>query len=394
MSTLRVVVAGMVSLPPFAAGTAWDRVAYVVGMRQLGHDVVFVEEVRSDWCRDAAGRRCSYAASANRAIFERTMRRFDLLSSACQIFDDGSETTGLRLVDLLEAVSRADLLVNISGHLTTPLVLDRVARRAYLDQDPVYTQLWDAEWAADLGLDDHDVLFTTGTNIGTPRSDIPTGDRVWHHTVPPVVLGDWRVPGPSRPRRNTTVASLGRYADLPCGGRWYRSKEPELERFARLPRAAGGDFEIALAGGERHAATVERLRDGGWSVIDAGRLADLDSYRAYIAGSAAEIGIAKGAYVEGHAGWIGDRSCQYLAAGRPVLLQSTGLCATVPLGEGLLEFGSLDEAVEAAAAIESDYDRHARRARELAREHFDAATVVGALVENAMSQQAAPGGPR
>jgi hypothetical protein len=386
VSGLRVVVAGMLSLPPFAPGTAWDRVAYVLGLRALGHDAVFVEEVRPEWCRDAAGRPCSYAASANRSIFERTMRRFGLLECACQLFDGGTETAGLRLADLLEAASGADLLVNISGHLTTHSVLDRVARRAYLDQDPVYTQLWDVAWGADLGLDQHHVLFTTGANIGTPRSEVPTGDRRWHRTVPPVVGADWRLPASRRPRRRTTVASLGRYADLEYGGRAYRSKEPELERFASLPRAAGGDFEIALAGVDRHPAAVERLRGGGWTVIDAGRLADIDAYRAFVAGSACEIGIAKGAYVVGRAGWIGDRSCHYLAAGRPVLLESTGLDATVPLGEGLLEFASLEDAVEATAAIDGDYDRHARRARELAREHFDAATVVGALVETAMSE--------
>jgi hypothetical protein len=383
---MRVVVGGMLSLPPLMAGTAWDRLAYVLGLRALGHDVVFVEEVRRDWCRDAAGRPCTYAASANRAIFERTMRRFDLLARACQLFDGGTDSTGLSIARLRDAVAGADLLINISGHVTTPLVLDRVRRRAYLDQDPVYTQLWDAAWGADLGLDHHDVLFTTGANVGTPISDVPTAGRRWHHTLPPVVVDGWRLPEPPPVRRYTTVASVGRYADLQHGGRWYRSKLPELERFAALPRAAGADFEIALAGGEHHPATVARLRDGGWTVTGTAQVADLDAYRGFVARSAAEIGIVKGAYAAGHAGWIGDRSCQYLAAGRPVLLQATGLGATLPLGEGLLEFGTPEEAADAVRAIAGDYERHAQWARELAREHFDAATVLDGLLDVATAQ--------
>jgi len=384
----------MLSMPPFSAGTAWDRIAYIRGLRDLGHEVIFVEEVRRDWCADATGRPCSYASSANRSIFERITRQFGLLSSACQIFDGGRDTTGLSLSRLLEVVSGTDLLVNISGHLTTPQVLDRVARRAYVDEDPVYTQLWDAEWQADLGLDDHDVLFTTGANIGTPRSDVPTRGRRWHHTVPPVTSDWWSLPEPTRPGRYTTVASLGRYADLPYRGRWYRSKEPELQRFANLPRASAGTFEIALADQERSPATAARLRGGGWTVTDAAQLGDVDDYRHFVACSAGEIGIVKGAYVEGRAGWIGDRSCQYLAAGRPVLLQSTGLGATVPLGEGIVEFGSPEQAVDAVAAIEGAYRHHARSARELARQHFDAAAVLAALVDTAMSQPGAPAGAR
>jgi hypothetical protein len=392
VTALRIVVGGMLSMPPFSPGTAWDRMAYVAGLRELGHQVVFVEEVRRDWCRDSAGRRCDYAASANRAVFQRTMERFGLVSSACQIFDGGRDLTGLSRSGLHAAVSDADLLVNISGHVTMPLVLDRVARRAYLDQDPVYTQLWDAEWGADLGLDDHDVLFTTGANIGTPRNDVPVGDRRWHHTVPPVVVDSWLVADAPLGGPYTTVASIGRYADLPYGGRWFRSKEPQLRRFADLPQAAGATFGLALADLERNEATVARLRAGGWTVTEATSLASLDAYRDFIAASVGEIAIVKDAYVEGHAGWIGDRSCQYLAAGRPVVIQATGLRATVPLGEGLLEFASVQEAADAVALIGGDHRRHARRARELARECFAARVVLAALVETAMCQQTASGG--
>jgi hypothetical protein len=77
-----------------------------------------------------------------------------------------------------------------------------------------------------------------------------------------------------------------------------------------------------------------------------------------------------------------------------VLLQSTGLGATVPTGEGLLEFSSLEEAAAEAAEVQREYGRHARRARELAADYFGASTVLGALLETAMSSAATKGAVR
>src|SRR5207302_2705040 len=42
----------------------------------------------------------------------------------------------------------------------------------------------------------YDHLFTFGSNIGTPRSTIPTGDFRWHHTWQPVTLNDWNAGEP------------------------------------------------------------------------------------------------------------------------------------------------------------------------------------------------------
>ncbi len=386
---MRIVIAGMLSLPPFSPGTAWDRLQYVLGLRSLGHDVLFVEEVESAWCRDQAGRRCPYEHSVNRARFQRTMADLDLLGSSCQLYEDGRATAGLDLTGLTAALQGADLLINISGHAKSARVLDAVGRRAYLDQDPVYTQLWVAEYDADLGLDRHDVLFTVGTNIGTEASDIPTAGVRWRHTLPPVALEHWRAAEPAN-GRFTTVASWGRYGDLSYRGRSLGGKRAEFRRFADLPRRSTSEFEVALAGAGEHPKDARGLEQGGWTITDAATLADLEDYRRYLAASRAEIGITKGAYVEGRAGWIGDRSCHYLASGRPVLLQSTGLERTVPAGRGLLTFSDLEEAVEGVEEIERDHAAHCRAARELAEEFFDARRVLVDLVDTAMEAESTP----
>ena len=40
--------------------------------------------------------------------------------------------------------------------------------------------------------------------------------------------------------------------------------------------------------------------------------------------------IAKGMYVETNSGWVSDRSICYLASGRPVVAQDTGLANLLP----------------------------------------------------------------
>jgi len=246
---MRIILGGVISLPPVSAGCAWNRLQYVLGLRRLGHDVCFVEEVRPTWCADADGRPCAYTGSRNQRGFSDIMRQFDLLETSCQLFDGGRETTGMSRQALQQFAHDADLLLNISGHVTSDYVLAGPDRLAYLDQDPVYTQLWQAEYGRDLGLRRYDVLFTVGLNIGTDASPIPDCGFEWHKTLPPVVPDLWeggdftsRFP----PHRFTTIASWGGYGDLRFRGEWYRSKYDEVRRFADLPRRAGPGFAFEL----------------------------------------------------------------------------------------------------------------------------------------------------
>ncbi len=66
-------------------------------------------------------------------------------------------------------------------------------------------------------------------------------------------------------------------------------------------------------------------------------------------------------------------------------MQDTGWTAHLPTGEGLLAFSSPEEALAGIDAINADYARHARRAAEIAREHFDAATILPQLLDVACS---------
>jgi hypothetical protein len=54
------------------------------------------------------------------------------------------------------------------------------------------------------------------------------------------------------------------------------------------------------------------------------------------------------------------------------------------VGEGLLPFTTLEEAVSAIREVETHYGRHAKAARGIAEAYFDSAKVLTALIEAAI----------
>ena len=75
-----------------------------------------------------------------------------------------------------------------------------------------------------------------------------------------------------------------------------------------------------------------------------------------------------------------------------MVTQETGFSGFIPTGEGLFSFSNMDEAVGAIEAIESDYERHRRAAREIAAEYFDARTVLPRLLRRDLFSQLTTGG--
>jgi len=100
-----------------------------------------------------------------------------------------------------------------------------------------------------------------------------------------------------------------------------------------------------------------------------------------VQGSGAEFSAAQGVYVDTRSGWFSDRTVRYLASGKPALVQDTGFSRSYPVGEGLIAFRSLEDAIAGADDILRDYEAHAQAAREIAEQYFDARRVLGQLVD-------------
>jgi hypothetical protein len=399
-SALRIVVTGLIAQHPRLGGVAWDYVQYVVGLSRLGHDVYYVED-SGEWPylseRNGDGGWTAYDCSANVEHLDAVMRRFGLEDRWAYRYPVRPRWFGLSHRKRREVLASADLLLNVSGTLRRPQDYRRIPRLAYVDSDPVFTQvrlsLPRGQLKFQRRLAAHDVHFSFGEALS---AQVPATGYGWRPTRQPVVLSEWRA---GRPYRDafTTVLSWTSYRPLRYRGRSFAQKDVELRRFLRLPRRTGSarlelalgatphvEWETGAEPGSRAATPAELLAREGWSVVDAERACgDLDGYREYVESSKAEWSVAKNGYVVGRPGWFSCRSACYLAAGRPVVVQDTGFGEVLPTGEGIVPFASEDEAVAAIEDVESRYEVHARAARDIAGEYFDARRVLSRLVEEA-----------
>lgn len=353
---------------------------YILGLRQLGWDVLFIDRLEPGMCRNELGEPCSPESSVNLQYLVDVMGRFGLEDHWTLLFDKGRRVFGLPRRDVVERLHRSAFLLNVMGYLDDEEMLAATPRRVFLDIDPGFGQMWQALGQAEL-FRDHDDYVTIGENIGKPECDIPTLGIEWITTRPPVVLEQWRVERDHGTRFTTVASWRGAFDPVLYEGRRYGLRVHEFRRFFELPCHTNGEFEIALDIEGADSDDLGRLKEYGWIVTDpAVAASDPWQYLDYVRGSKAELMVAKNMYVDTHSGWFSDRSACYLATGRPVVAQDTQLSSLMPTGEGLLIFDTLDDAVECVNEVESDYDRHARVAREVAVEHFGSDLVLSRLL--------------
>ena len=94
--------------------------SWVTGLRRLGFEVCFVEQISRTSSVDAAGAVTPFASSVNLAYFREVMEQFGLAQSSALIFENGEQVHGLPLAKLAALAQQSSLLFNISGHLTQP----------------------------------------------------------------------------------------------------------------------------------------------------------------------------------------------------------------------------------------------------------------------------------
>ena len=370
---------GLIAQYPLG-GVTWDYLQYVLGLSKLGYDVYYLEDT-GQWpfnpLEGGVARDCAF----NVDYLASVMQRFGLQGKWMYRCPSKDQWYGLSELKREELIKTADLLINVSGTLADPAEYRSVRRLAYIDSDPVFTQLKLARGQVDFQrmVDIHDVQYSFGECLS---DKVPETGHVWRPTRQPVVLSEWH---PSVKHRDvfTTVMNWTSYKPITFNGQTYGQKDVEFERFIGLPgRIPGTTLEIAINAGKTRRTPRERLARQGWRVVDPDSVCpDLESYRAYIESSKAEWSAAKNGYVVGQSGWFSCRSACYLAAGRPVVVQDTGYGCALPVGEGILAFNTTDEAVNAIKSVEADYTRHARAAREIAEQYFDSDRVLKRLID-------------
>ena len=367
------------------AGVVWQALQYLVGFRQLGHDVYYVEDSGAPpydpWVKSIVT-----DPTYNVATLRQALAQFGLADH--WVYVDGSTHAhyGLSRSRLQALYECADVIINLCGAAALPPDLKRRGRLLYVETDPIFEQIRCAQGvrsSLDL-LAAHDVCFTYGENLGALDCPIPPAGANWKKTRPPVVLGLWTEHVDPACRFFTTVATWhNKGKDISFQGEtYYWSKHVNFLKFLDLPRHTQQPLELAVETGDP--AVLEQLSSLGWRLAQASeRSATVEGYRDYIYSSRGEFTVAKDIYVRPRSGWFSDRSVCYLAAGKPVVTQETGFSKFIPAGEGLLAFSDIEEAVAALERINADYVKHAHAARRVAAEAFAADKVLRKLLQDA-----------
>lgn len=388
-----IVVLGMMSKMP-VPGNIWLVAQYLEGFRRLGCEVYYVEAHGITPTKLMDGAEDDGALKAA-AFIAGVMRRFDLSDHWAFHSRYEDRYFGMSRTALHALYASADLIINLHGG-TVPLPEHAATGRlVYLETDPVALQieLHDRDAAAVAFLEPHVALFTWGLNYGAPDCRVPQDPRFEFHPSCPPVIADFWPSGPVNPEARFTTVGNWRQPGIVVyeGDEYHWSKDREFLKVLDLPSLAGRRFELALSRSSYDASDLALLTAHGWQVRDAFvDASDLEAYRTYICASLGEFTVAKDQNVRLRSGWFSERSAQYLASGRPVIMQDTGFGRVLPTGAGLFSFTSLDDAASAVESVVADYSRHAAAAAAIARTYCDYTVVLGDILSRMGMMSARP----
>jgi len=387
MTTVVISVYKVANFPD-GGGHFWAYMQYAAGLRRLGCEVYWLEQLRP--LRDP-----KREPELLETFLER-MKQFGLEGRTLLYRRDRPQEEGPGALEFVgctwaeaEAIlRRADLLLNFH-YAIDPRLLAAIPRTALVDIDPGLLQLWMS--SGELAVPPHDCYLTTGETVGTSAARFPDCGLRWIYVGRPVSLEDWPAVYDPRCEAFTTVSSWS-------GASWLKvtedgktvlrenTKRVAFLPFVDLPRHTRQPLELALyLVAHKDGADRARLESRGWRVCDSREVAGTpETYRAYIQRSRGEFSCAKPTCMELQNAWISDRTLCYLASGKPVVVQHTGPSSYLPHGEGMFRFTSLRDAAEALEEINAHYERHCRAARDIAETHFDSTRVLTTMLNAAL----------
>lgn len=382
---LRIIVLGMMGRCPYG-GQTWLYLNWLRGLIQLGHEVWYIEDDTVwpyDPIQQCVTSDCSYAVNhiANCLAKIGMKDRW-----AFRLADQQGACWGISESRLNELYRSCDVLLNIVGatelreeHMLAPL-------RVYVETDPVTAELRLANGDVQIreAFANHHLFVTYGENYGAPDCGVPLNglEGKYRKTRQPIDLGLWPMVYTPEAKYFTTIGNYRQSgSDVDFNGQCYRwSKHHEWEKFIMLANQTTQAFELAMKFNDP--ADCERMTSHGWQVVWPVEMS-LDifgAYPEYFRRSRAEFTVAKDQNVRLRSGWFSERDVCYLASGKPVVTQDTGFTSVLPTGEGLFAFSTIDQALAAIDAINSDYRRHCIAARAIAEEYFAAEKIAAKLL--------------
>jgi glycosyltransferase involved in cell wall biosynthesis len=384
MATVIVSTHNVVNFPD-GGGHFWVYMQYIEGLRRAGCDVYWLEQFRPHG-------RAEYDTWLVRSFVERMKHRGMDDRTVLYSFaegTDGGEALEPAFINLgsqqaEDILKRADLLLNFNYRMR-PGFLARFRRTALVDIDPGLLQFWIS--TGQVRAAPHDYYLTIGETVGTERALFPSCDLNWIHIRPPVCLELWPYVHDPDCEAFTTVAGWwsGEWIKEIIDGRaevYENTKRVSFLEFAGLPRLTNQPLELALLLANDDGDERRLLENHGWRVRQTQDVAGTpEMYQAYIQRSRGEFSCAKPSCMKLQNGWVSDRTLCYMASGKPVVVQNTGPSAILPNGLGMFRFSTMEEAADALRAVNADYARHCRAAREFTEAYFDAKTIAGRILD-------------
>lgn len=381
---LRIVILGMMGRCPFG-GQTWLYLNWLRGFHQLGHEVWYVED-DSVWPYDPRQNTvtddCSYAVHH----IEACMERIGIPNQwAFRLADRKGTCFGMSDAKLDDLYRSCDVLLNVVGATDLREEHLRARLRVYVESDPVSAelQLANGDEHTRKEFAKYHRILTYGENYGAADCGVPLNGIKYGKTRQPVDLDLWPMAYDPEARFFTTIGNFRQNGNdiVYRGELYYWSKHYEWEKFLGLPLRTPQPFELAM---NCEGEDCQRLQERKWNLVSP-LLMSLDvfgAYPAYFRRSRGEFTVAKDQNVRLRSGWFSERDACYLASGKPVIAQDTGFGKILPSGEGLFAFTTIDQALDAIAAINGDYRRHCETARAIAEEYFAAPKVAEKLLQD------------
>ena len=240
---MRIVVSGWVAGFP-VAGFLWHPLGFALGLRDLGHDVWFLDD--QGWSEggfDPATGAHDPDCDAGERFLRAEMEAVGM-GERWALRRPSGRVSGLPAAVLDDVLAEAELLVNVSLMLPDRPEYQKVPHRFAIDTDPVFTQVAAARGS---GIPErHTRLFSFG------RPPLP-GQRPgeeWIPTRQAVHLAAWPVaPEPAPGAPFTTVTAWQAFAPLLWEGAEYGMKDRSIREHLDLPARTSVPLAVGLAGG-------------------------------------------------------------------------------------------------------------------------------------------------
>ena len=233
---------------PLGGNLSWA-LQYLLGLKELGHDVFFVEKAGyPDSCYNPLNREMSDDCSYGIKIILELFVRFGLEKKWCFV-DNNSNYWGLSKKELDEIFRTADLFIDSGSHGNWAEESLNSALRVLIEGEPAYTQMkWANNAAAGIPVPTYDHYFTNGRNVGIEGNQIPTLNVKWGHVYSPVKTDLFSQAPVARDASYSTIMNWRSHNPIQYNGNTYGQKDEEFKKFLSLHCVKFPEFRISKYG--------------------------------------------------------------------------------------------------------------------------------------------------